>query len=228
MTGLTAARSLVEKGYKVTILEAKSHIGGRVQTERTTGGATVDCGASYLEGRIGNPMTKEVEAAKLALSACDSMIDVIESADSSMTRSSIFGAYQKLEQIKEIAGMACYMQEKDMSFADACGDKLEDPSMRFAANSYCLPMTGAELHKVGVIGSHAGLKETSGGDLLVTNGYGQLAQHLLPAEAELKLNCPTESITVNESGETTVVSSKETLVGDAVICTLPLSILQLP
>ncbi|KAK8944699.1 hypothetical protein KSP39_PZI008343 [Platanthera zijinensis] len=48
--GLTAARHLQRQGYHVTVLEARSRIGGRVCTDRTSLSVPVDLGASIITG----------------------------------------------------------------------------------------------------------------------------------------------------------------------------------
>ncbi|XP_024033073.1 LOW QUALITY PROTEIN: lysine-specific histone demethylase 1 homolog 3 [Morus notabilis] len=48
--GLTAARQLQRQGFSVTILEARSRIGGRVYTDRSSLSVPVDLGASIITG----------------------------------------------------------------------------------------------------------------------------------------------------------------------------------
>ncbi|GMH13939.1 hypothetical protein Nepgr_015780 [Nepenthes gracilis] len=48
--GLTAARHLQRQGYSVTVLEARSRIGGRVHTDRSSLSVPVDLGASIITG----------------------------------------------------------------------------------------------------------------------------------------------------------------------------------
>ncbi len=54
--GLAAARSLVDEGKDVTVVEARDRIGGRVWTD-TTLGLPLDLGASWIHGVSGNPLT---------------------------------------------------------------------------------------------------------------------------------------------------------------------------
>lgn len=56
MAGIAAAKELSDAGYSVRVLEARDRIGGRTHTDSTLG-ATVDLGASWIHGYIGNPMT---------------------------------------------------------------------------------------------------------------------------------------------------------------------------
>lgn len=48
--GLTAARHLQRLGFPVTVLEARSRIGGRVFTDRSSLSVPVDLGASIITG----------------------------------------------------------------------------------------------------------------------------------------------------------------------------------
>jgi heterodisulfide reductase subunit A-like polyferredoxin len=48
--GLTAARHLQRQGFSVTVLEARSRVGGRVFTDRSSLSVPVDLGASIITG----------------------------------------------------------------------------------------------------------------------------------------------------------------------------------
>ena len=56
MAGLVAARLLHDSGFKVTVLEARDRIGGRVWTDDRLG-APLDLGGSWVHGVEGNPLT---------------------------------------------------------------------------------------------------------------------------------------------------------------------------
>jgi len=51
MTGLTAARQLMDQGFGVTVFEKSRGIGGRLATRRTSDGSTFDHGAQYVTAR---------------------------------------------------------------------------------------------------------------------------------------------------------------------------------
>lgn len=55
IAGLTAARTLADAGVPVVVLEARSRIGGRIDTQ-DLGGVPVDLGAGWIHGGAGNPL----------------------------------------------------------------------------------------------------------------------------------------------------------------------------
>ena len=56
MAGLAAARTLQEAGYSVQILEGRDRIGGRTHTDYSLD-ASIDLGAAWIHGPLGNPLT---------------------------------------------------------------------------------------------------------------------------------------------------------------------------
>lgn len=56
MSGLSAAWFLAEAGREVTVIEARSRIGGRIWTDSRLG-MPLDLGASWIHGTSGNPLT---------------------------------------------------------------------------------------------------------------------------------------------------------------------------
>lgn len=67
IAGLAAARKLADEDIKVTVLEARGRIGGRVWTDHSLG-LPLDLGASWIHGISGNPLTRladEVDAQRI-------------------------------------------------------------------------------------------------------------------------------------------------------------------
>ena len=61
VAGLTAARLLAGEGRRVVVLEARDRVGGRVTTDRRFG-LTTDLGASWIHGVTGSPVAAAAEA----------------------------------------------------------------------------------------------------------------------------------------------------------------------
>ena len=57
ISGLAAAHVLANQSTRVTVLEARDRIGGRIRTDRGLG-AAVDVGATWIHGPEGNPIKK--------------------------------------------------------------------------------------------------------------------------------------------------------------------------
>ena len=61
LAGLAAARTLVEAGREVTVLEAAAEPGGRARTDRSLGGP-VHLGGAWLHGTEGHPLAELVDS----------------------------------------------------------------------------------------------------------------------------------------------------------------------
>lgn len=55
MAGISAAKELQSRGFKVTVLEARDRLGGRIWTDHSLG-TPIDLGASWIHGIKGNPI----------------------------------------------------------------------------------------------------------------------------------------------------------------------------
>ena len=109
IAGLAAAKELISRGHRVTVLEGRERIGGRLWTDRTFG-APVDLGASFIHGPEGNPLSMlanqfdidvfETDPDNVTLFAADgsllsdSQVDTIESN----VMSHRWGAFRRYER----------------------------------------------------------------------------------------------------------------------------------
>lgn len=71
VSGLAAARALKEAGRRVTVLEGRDRLGGRVVTSRAWSDLPCDLGASWIQGASGNPVADLAEAWGLPTKATD-------------------------------------------------------------------------------------------------------------------------------------------------------------
>jgi monoamine oxidase len=65
LAGITAARHLHQNGRRVTILEARPRLGGRLNTSRNWGGPPVDLGATWIHDYIDNPLYPLAQSLRL-------------------------------------------------------------------------------------------------------------------------------------------------------------------
>lgn len=71
LAGLAAAQRLKQAGCKVTVLEARDRIGGRIHTSAKWPELPLDLGATWIHGVTGNPITRianEIKAKRIATS----------------------------------------------------------------------------------------------------------------------------------------------------------------
>ena len=57
IAGIAAARALKDRGFVVTVLEARGRLGGRIATDWSMG-SPVDLGAAFIHGCYGNPLSE--------------------------------------------------------------------------------------------------------------------------------------------------------------------------
>ncbi len=70
ISGLIAAKTLKEKGFQVSVLEAQDKVGGRLRTNRSLG-VPFDEGASWIHGIKGNPITTLAQQAGMRTAFTD-------------------------------------------------------------------------------------------------------------------------------------------------------------
>ncbi|KAJ4302373.1 hypothetical protein N0V88_002517 [Collariella sp. IMI 366227] len=71
--GLRCADVLLKNGLRVTILEARNRLGGRIYQERLPNGHLIDVGANWIHGTTDNPIMDLVKETKTPVGVWDSM-----------------------------------------------------------------------------------------------------------------------------------------------------------
>lgn len=226
MAGLAAARALAQAGADVIIFEARDRIGGRVWTDRSWPGLPVDMGASWIHGLTGNPLTALAREAGAALHPTD-----YESA-------AAFGAGRERPYPAEPWGMLEQAQAQAWK-ADA------DLSLRAAVEA--LPrwarMTAADRdafraavhrmveHEYGAdwgelsAWSYDESEGFGGGDALFPQGYDQLAHHAARG-LDIRLGARLTAVRAARDGLRLTFADGSQAGADAMVCTLPLGVLQ--
>uniref|UniRef100_A0A8D8WJW9 Spermine oxidase n=1 Tax=Cacopsylla melanoneura TaxID=428564 RepID=A0A8D8WJW9_9HEMI len=74
-SGIAAATQLVTDGIETDfiILEAQDRIGGRVHTVPYDGNTSIDMGAQFIDGQVGNPVYKMAKEHNLTVEGCEDM-----------------------------------------------------------------------------------------------------------------------------------------------------------
>jgi monoamine oxidase len=225
MAGLAAAGRLQAAGAEVTIYEARDRIGGRVWTDRAWG-VPVDLGASWIHGVTGNPLTRLADAAGAVLHPTDyeSAVafgagrerpypaepwDILETAQD--------WAWEQPEDMSLQAAVQALPDWADLS-ATAQAD-LRSAVHRMVEHEYAADwgaLSARHYDESAVFG---------GGDALLPGGYDQLAIHAARG-LSIRLQARVRRIEAMAQGVRLGFDDGAEVTADAVICTLPLGVLQ--
>lgn len=234
VSGLAAASELHEAGFKVTVLEGRDRIGGRVHTDRATFGVPVEIGAQYVQGTKNsdgelNPaweMAKEHGWASVPFSSED--IQAVREGEEVDAE----GLSDRMEAFRAAVEEGEEEIELKHSVEDAVRHYLEEEELTANAAAELRAMVasevgleyGGDVSEIAIqsIGNEDGF---GGGNQILTGGYDQVPA-LLAAGLDVRLG---EVVTaVNHSGPVCTVTTKKggAHEADYVLCTLPLGVLK--
>jgi monoamine oxidase len=230
--GLSAAARLVDAGVRVTVLEARGAIGGRIRTLRSADPSSdepIEAGPEFLHG----------EAPELERLIAATHTATVELPDRHSRRQNGVIRPMEFNRIWEVVFERLRVDRgPDRSFAeflDKCCDRLSADE-RQAAVDYVEGFNAADIRQVGINWLRQTELEVGAGDegpiRLVTSGFDRVVEALaagIPDDA-YHLHTRATSIRWRPGGvEVDVVNPggrSDTFTADAAIVTLPLSILQ--
>ena len=183
LAGLSAARDLQSAGAKVTVIEARHRIGGRIWTSRAWPDMPMDMGASWIHGATGNPLTKLADQAGAVLrpTAYDSAMAL----DGQGREVDLSPAYDLAEQTIRAARANAETRDSDASLKEAIvatssWEQADDPTRRlirqFVNGSVEAEYGGAWDEVSAWYFDEAA--EFGGGDMLFPKGFDQITDHL--------------------------------------------------
>ncbi|MCA9997014.1 MAG: FAD-dependent oxidoreductase [Anaerolineales bacterium] len=231
MAGLTAARALKQAGYDVLVLEGRDRLGGRIWTSRAWDDAPMDLGASWIHGTEGNPVTALAKESKARTAATSYERSVIYDSNGRLfTTQQERQLEQLFEQVEE-AIVEGQDADEDVAVETAVKETLDwenlDPEEQklvdFVLNSTLEQEYGGSTEELSTYWHDDG-EAFDGEDVLFPDGYHTLIAHLADGIV-VKLNQVVQRIEWGE-GKTAVYTDTDTYTGDAIICTLPLGVLQ--
>lgn len=231
IAGISAARQLQDNGFKVTVLEARDRIGGRIFTDRSLG-TPIDLGAAWIHGHQGNPITKLSQEFQIKTVPTNYENLIIYGLNNqSIQYSEMERMASRYEQIVKRAKTEAENREKDVSVAKALApfwprkalNAQQEKLLNWFFNSNIVTEYGADLEQLSVWEWDED-EVFAGDDWLFPNGYDQIIQGLAKG-LNIQLEHQVVAIEYNEQS-VTVKTNEETLKGDAVIVTLPLGILK--
>lgn len=214
--GLAAAKTLRAAGRTVTVLEARSRIGGRAFTDRSLG-ASFDAGAHYIHWSERNPWRNIAEGLGVRLNQDDDGGGVRVYRDgavmSDAERRRRRSANRQIERLVQAAGAM------DYSFAEAVRRK--PPEMADAAGGITLFALGEDPHRVSL---HDYDQLWSGDDYIPAGGYGSLVARY-GADVPVQLDAPVTHLQWGD-GRVVAETPRGTIRAQAAIVTVPVGVLQ--
>ena len=230
LTGLAAARDLAARGVKVTILEARDRIGGRIWTSHEWPGLPMDLGASWIHGTQSNPLTKladEIGAKRLATSY-DSSIAL----DANGNAVDLARAYAMAETVIAAVRKTAERRSTDQSLeaalvASTAWQKAGKDDRRLIRHV----LNGSVEAEYGGASSEVSAwyfdesKDFGGGDVLFPGGFAEIVAHLARGLA-IRTSAPVAAIAPEGTGVAIVLRGGEILRADHALVTVPLGVLK--
>lgn len=224
LAGLGAAQVLQAAGHRVRVIEARGRIGGRIWTQREWPDLPVDMGASWIHGARGNPLTDLARGAGARLLATSYDAALLLGPDGAPIDPDLRPA----ARILNAALAQAEDRDSDQSIADALaaydGWRTAPPAQRrlvqYLVNSTLeQEFSGSAQRLSAWYGQEA--QEFDGEDLLFPQGFDQITTDLARG-LDVQLSRPVSAIA---PGRVDLADGTQ-LAADAVLCTLPLGVLQ--
>lgn len=223
ISGLSAAKKLHEKGFKVKILEAQDRIGGRLSTNRSLGIA-FDEGASWIHGIDGNPITTLAQQSGMTTAFTDDESRKSYDIGGVLRNPTIYDAaedefYTILNTLNKKGN---YTQSFEAVFNNLYPSIVKNRLWKFLLSTYLTFDTG-DVDKLSSLLYNEG-EEYTGIEKIATNGYDKIAQFLakdlniLLNQRVSKVDYSNPNVKISHNGTTTVA--------DYVIVTVPLGVLK--
>ncbi|TVR90859.1 MAG: FAD-dependent oxidoreductase [Spirochaetaceae bacterium] len=231
IAGLSAARELTRKGYRVIVFEARERIGGRIWTDRSLG-LPLDLGASWIHHKRGNPLNelaKEIGARRVETDYLNTVR--YTSSGGRLSKDENRQVNKTMERLhKKIAAwQADY--DKDCSIQTALEQHLkkkntpasELPLINYVLNSSIEQEYAADLGELSLFWFDDA-EEYKGPDVLLPNGYDALSQYIAQ-DIDVRLGQVVKGVSVSQNG-VRVSTETASFQSNAAVVAVPLGVLK--
>jgi monoamine oxidase len=223
IAGLVAARQLTEAGVRVTLLEARDRLGGRIYTE-STGEFPVELGAEFVHGRPNEILSLAAEGA--------TPIVPVQGHFRQKTNGEWADAGHLLEKIDRLFAQLP-SEEPDESFQYYLDRSGEDDEVKQQALRYVEGFHAADPSLISAMSLRrdSEAEEAIKGDhqYRITSGYESLvrtvADRIDRTRCDIVMNTPVKEIVWRQGQVIARASSTEYLASRAIV-TLPLGVLK--
>lgn len=238
LAGLASAMELTKNGFYVVLLEARDRIGGRIHSHLLKNGSYVELGAQFLHGIKENPLLKLCDKFKIELKPYSrSSWSAYDKDGHEINKNELKPLIKEYKNTLESHTQQRLSDSKDRflardlkEFADTLTSLSVTDPKRLSPLAKLISLH--ELHEESLFSYKSGLgKKESESNFLVTNGYIKLLDGMLQEAKnnnKLKLELSSEVQKIKHTSDEIIVTCKngKTFNGDAIICTLPLGVLQ--
>ena len=249
MAGLSTARALQDSGnFEVTILEARTRLGGRMFTQRDVRGQVREEGAGWIHGEEGNPLADLCAHYGIETIVADNWSDIAtydaQGAVSVEKRKAFDQLYQQI--LSDLRSDMQTLKEEVESLSETDAAARKDISLR-AALDYRLSHVpnsedrnfmehlfkvnleddyGSDLENVSFLNWN-GEKDSDGAipDKMIPQGYGVLVEKVA-AGLSISLGTPVDSIDYSGPGVQVVAKDGRIFKADHIVVTVPLGVLK--
>lgn len=226
VAGLTAAKELVDNGVEnVIVLEAQEKAGGRLRTDRSLGVA-FDEGASWIHGPNGNPITELAQSSGAATFLTDDDNSIVYDVDGTKYSDTEFEQVESdfEDAVRQVERNGTQGQSFETVFNSLFSQHVDKRFWKFALSAYIEFDTGGDIGKLSSTDFYDD-DNYAGADVIVTNGYDNVAEYLAKG-LDIRYNNKVTSIDYDKSNKIVVTSSGQEIEAQAVICTVPLGVLK--
>jgi monoamine oxidase len=221
IAGLGAARRLADAGLRVTVLEARDRIGGRIATDRSLG-VPIERGAGWIHGPRGNPLSAlaQTVGAETFVTDDDSL-DLRRSDGRPVPEEAIWEAWDRHSEALEAAAEAA----PGVSLAEALDNALSpaDPVTDWMQAAFTAFDLGAPPARIEAR-HHDEDEVFEGADVVLPGGYDRLLGPLA-AGLDIRLATPVTALTRRADGVTAMTPGGPLTARFAVLA-VPLGVLQ--
>jgi len=232
IAGLTAARELNDAGVRVTVIEGRNRIGGRLHTSHAWSDLPMDLGASWIHGTRNNPITelaKRYRAAHVATSYDSAKLHIAASLKAAGVTNT---EADSMEALVNRALKLAAQSNTDLSLQQAVNQELANKRMSahsMAQLNFYLNGTYEQEYAGEADELSAWTMEDNetfkGEDVLFPKGYNQISDGLAHG-LDIRTNEIVERIDYTNAQQVKITTARNTFTGTHVIVTLPLGVLK--